>query len=63
MKKKVEGWWELRGKRLEEQREVKVRRHLRSSGDQVSRNTNSLSKEEISESLFTSASGLAELER
>lgn len=40
MKKKVEGWWELRGKRLEEQRELKVRRHLRSSGDQVSRNFN-----------------------
>lgn len=37
-KKKVEGWWEIRGKRLEEQQDLKVRRHLQSSGDQVSHN-------------------------
>lgn len=35
----------------------------RSGVSEFQRNTNSLSKEEISESLFTSTSGLAELER
>lgn len=36
MKKKVEGWWEIRAKRLEEQQDLKVRQHLQSSGDGVS---------------------------
>lgn len=44
-KKKAEGWWEIRGKRLEEQPDLKVRRRLRSSGDQVSHpNTSSLTE-------------------
>lgn len=36
-KNKVEGWWEIWGKRLEEQQDLKVRRHPQSSRDQVSR--------------------------
>lgn len=36
MKKKVEGWWEVRAKRLIEQQDLKVRQHLQSSGDGVS---------------------------